>query len=71
MTWAAAVDEGLCFGWIDGQARKGDAGSSPVRFTPRRPESHWSQRNVARGHGPRATGPHDPRRPGRGRGREG
>ncbi|MGW3783343.1 YdeI/OmpD-associated family protein [Micromonospora chokoriensis] len=47
LTWQQAVDEGLCFGWIDGQARKRDEGSSWIRFTPRRPRSSWSQRNVA------------------------
>ncbi|MEU1753079.1 YdeI/OmpD-associated family protein [Micromonospora matsumotoense] len=47
VTWQQAVDEGLCFGWIDGQARKRDEQSSWIRFTPRRPRSSWSQRNVA------------------------
>ncbi|MGC4784883.1 YdeI/OmpD-associated family protein [Micromonospora zamorensis] len=47
LTWQQAVDEGLCFGWIDGQARKRDQESSWIRFTPRRPRSSWSQRNVA------------------------
>jgi uncharacterized protein YdeI (YjbR/CyaY-like superfamily) len=47
LTWQQAVDEALCFGWIDGQARKGDHEASWIRFTPRRPRSIWSQRNVA------------------------
>src|SRR5918997_2034497 len=47
LTWQQAVDEGLCFGWIDGQARKRDQATSWIRFTPRRPRSSWSQRNVA------------------------
>ena len=46
LTWQQAVDEALCFGWIDGQARKRDEGSSWIRFTPRRARSVWSQRNV-------------------------
>ena len=46
LTWQQAVDEGLCFGWIDGQARKRDEATSWIRFTPRRPRSSWSQRNV-------------------------
>lgn len=46
LTWQQAVDEALCFGWIDGQARKRDEESSWIRFTPRRPRSAWSQRNV-------------------------
>ena len=47
LTWQQAVDEALCFGWIDGQARKGDHETSWIRFTPRRSRSSWSQRNVA------------------------
>ena len=46
LTWQQAVDEALCFGWIDGQARKRDQESSWIRFTPRRPRSTWSRRNV-------------------------
>ncbi|MEV4642957.1 YdeI/OmpD-associated family protein [Actinoplanes sp. NPDC049548] len=47
LTWQQAVDEALCFGWIDGQARKGDGETSWIRFTPRRSRSVWSQRNIA------------------------
>lgn len=47
VTWQQAVDEALCFGWIDGQARKGDQDISWIRFTPRTARSSWSQRNVA------------------------
>ncbi|MGC5288718.1 YdeI/OmpD-associated family protein [Micromonospora sp. DT231] len=47
VTWQQAVDEALCFGWIDGQARKRDEESSWIRYTPRRSRSSWSQRNVA------------------------
>ncbi|MFG2825435.1 YdeI family protein [Kitasatospora sp. NPDC048365] len=47
LTWQQAVDEALCFGWIDGQARKRDEESSWRRFTPRRARSIWSARNVA------------------------
>jgi uncharacterized protein YdeI (YjbR/CyaY-like superfamily) len=47
LTWQQAVDEGLCFGWIDGQGRKGDQEISWIRFTPRRSRSSWSRRNVA------------------------
>ncbi|MFB7379173.1 YdeI family protein [Kitasatospora purpeofusca] len=46
LTWQQAVDEALCFGWIDGQARKRDEESSWRRLTPRRPRSVWSRRNV-------------------------
>ena len=41
-----ALAEALCFGWIDGQARSRDETSFLQRFTPRRPRSQWSQRNV-------------------------
>jgi uncharacterized protein YdeI (YjbR/CyaY-like superfamily) len=46
LTWQQAVDQALCFGWIDGQARKGDQAISWIRFTPRRSRSAWSRRNV-------------------------
>jgi uncharacterized protein YdeI (YjbR/CyaY-like superfamily) len=41
-----ALDEALCFGWIDGQVRGGDGGVYRQRFTPRRARSPWSKRNV-------------------------
>lgn len=46
LTWQQAVDQGLCFGWIDGQGAKRDDHTSSVRFTPRGRKSMWSQRNV-------------------------
>ena len=46
LTWQQAVDEALCVGWIDGQARKGDDEMSFIRFTPRGARSVWSERNV-------------------------
>jgi uncharacterized protein YdeI (YjbR/CyaY-like superfamily) len=46
LKYDAAVDEALCFGWIDGQGSKRDEGSYRVRFTPRTRRSSWSQRNV-------------------------
>lgn len=48
LTYDAAVEEALCFGWIDGLAGRRDEGSWRVRMTPRRPRSNWSERNVAR-----------------------
>lgn len=48
LTYAAAVEEALCFGWIDGQARSRDAGSSSQRMTRRGPRSRWSATNVER-----------------------
>ncbi|WHP60074.1 YdeI/OmpD-associated family protein [Arthrobacter sp. KFRI-F3372] len=46
LDYAAALDEALCFGWIDGQARRRDEQTSLQRMTPRRPRSPWSARNV-------------------------
>ena len=48
LTYVAAVEEALCFGWIDGQARRRDEGSSFLRMTRRRPRSPWSASNVER-----------------------
>ena len=47
VTWQQAVDEALCVGWIDGQARKRDDETSSIRYTRRGPRSMWSRRNVA------------------------
>lgn len=46
LTYAQALDEALCFGWIDGQIGRRDDDSYRQRFTPRRPNSPWSARNV-------------------------
>src|SRR5438309_12133541 len=48
ITWPEAVDEALCFGWIDGLRKTIDAGSYKIRFTPRRPTSNWSAINIRR-----------------------
>lgn len=48
LTYVEAVEEALCFGWIDGQARSRDAHSSFQRMTPRRSRSAWSTVNVER-----------------------
>ena len=45
-TYAEALEEALCFGWIDGQKKPFDANSWLQRFTPRRPKSNWSQVNT-------------------------
>ncbi len=47
ITYQEAVDEALCFGWIDGIVRRLDAESYTHRFTPRKPRSIWSRVNVA------------------------
>ncbi|WP_457965565.1 YdeI/OmpD-associated family protein [Arthrobacter sp. D1-29] len=46
LDYDAALDEALCFGWIDGQVKKRDAGSYVQRMTRRGPKSRWSLRNV-------------------------
>jgi uncharacterized protein YdeI (YjbR/CyaY-like superfamily) len=48
ITWPEAVDEALCFGWIDGVRRRIDDTSYTNRFTPRRARSTWSTVNVNR-----------------------
>jgi uncharacterized protein YdeI (YjbR/CyaY-like superfamily) len=45
--YSAALDDALCYGWIDGVRRAYDADSFTTRFTPRRPLSNWSNVNVA------------------------
>lgn len=44
---AHAVEIALCFGWIDGQTNALDDDWWLVRYTPRRPKSLWSKKNVA------------------------
>jgi uncharacterized protein YdeI (YjbR/CyaY-like superfamily) len=46
LTYDQALDESLCFGWIDGQSRVRDESTYERRFTPRRARSAWSRRNV-------------------------
>jgi uncharacterized protein YdeI (YjbR/CyaY-like superfamily) len=43
-----AVEEALCFGWIDGLVKSIDAACYALRFTPRRKGSAWSESNVRR-----------------------
>jgi uncharacterized protein YdeI (YjbR/CyaY-like superfamily) len=48
MTWSEAVDQALCFGWIDSVARRIDGTSRVQRFTPRKPKSNWSAVNIGK-----------------------
>jgi uncharacterized protein YdeI (YjbR/CyaY-like superfamily) len=48
ITYAEAVEEALCHGWIDGQAQSGDETYYLQRFTPRAARSKWSQINRAK-----------------------
>jgi len=47
VTYAEALDEALCYGWIDGQLKSHDAQSWLRKFTPRRARSIWSKKNLA------------------------
>lgn len=47
LSYDEALDEAICFGWIDGQLGRRDAATFRRRFTPRKPRSPWSQRNAA------------------------
>lgn len=46
--YAEAVEEALCFGWIDSHKNKRDPQSSYQRFSPRKPTSNWSKSNIER-----------------------
>ncbi|QAY60367.1 hypothetical protein ET475_10460 [Microbacterium protaetiae] len=46
LSYAQALDEALCSGWIDGPKRSRDAATFLQKFTPRRARSMWSARNV-------------------------
>jgi len=46
VTYAEALDQALCFGWIDGQKKSFDELSWIQKFTPRRPRSGWSKLNT-------------------------
>jgi uncharacterized protein YdeI (YjbR/CyaY-like superfamily) len=48
LTWPESVDEALCYGWIDGKRRRVDDTRYTIRFTLRRPSSHWSAINLGR-----------------------
>ncbi|MDQ3554762.1 MAG: YdeI/OmpD-associated family protein [Chloroflexota bacterium] len=48
ISYSEAVDEALCFGWIDGITRRIDETSWANRYTPRRARSIWSNVNVRR-----------------------
>jgi uncharacterized protein YdeI (YjbR/CyaY-like superfamily) len=54
--WSDAVDQGLCFGWVDSVRRRIDDESFSNRFTPRRARSNWSDLNIAKVEALRAAG---------------
>ena len=43
LTYDQALEEAICFGWIDGQVRRRDERTYMQRFTPRRARSRWSK----------------------------
>ena len=47
LSYDEALEEAICFGWIDGQVRRRDERTYLQRFTPRRARSRWSKRNTA------------------------
>ena len=46
LSYDEALEEAICFGWIDGQLKSRDDATFRRRFTPRNARSPWSQRNV-------------------------
>ncbi|HEV2405187.1 MAG TPA: hypothetical protein VGR88_07030, partial [Ktedonobacterales bacterium] len=48
VTYKDAVDQALCFGWIDSVLRSIDATRYCIRFTPRKAASNWSEANIRR-----------------------
>ena len=48
LNYAGALDEALCYGWIDGQTKSIDDIYYLQKFTPRRPKSIWSKRNIGK-----------------------
>ena len=48
VTHDEALDVALCYGWIDGQRKTADSEFFLQKFTPRRPKSLWSKRNIAK-----------------------
>jgi uncharacterized protein YdeI (YjbR/CyaY-like superfamily) len=48
VSYAEAVEEALCYGWIDGQKQAYDSDYFLQKFTPRGPKSIWSKINVAK-----------------------
>ena len=48
VSYDEAVEEALCFGWVDSKSRTVDAERTSLWFTPRKAKSSWSASNVAR-----------------------
>lgn len=48
LTYLEAVEEALCFGWVDGIGKSLDGTHTAQRFTPRKRRSHWTELNKER-----------------------
>jgi uncharacterized protein YdeI (YjbR/CyaY-like superfamily) len=48
LNYAGALDVALCYGWIDGRSKSIDKTYYMQKFTPRRPRSLWSRRNIGK-----------------------
>lgn len=48
ISYEDAIEEALCFGWVESRERSLDSEKYAQRFTPRRPKSHWSVSNIKR-----------------------
>ncbi len=46
--WHDAIENSLCFGWVDSKSMKRDKESCYLKFTPRNPKSNWGKRNIER-----------------------
>ena len=50
LPYLTVVEEALCFGWIDSTLKRLPDGRLAQRISPRRPNSHWTELNIARVH---------------------
>lgn len=48
INYVEAVEEAICFGWIDGLEKGMDAERYALRFSPRKPKSNWTNTNKER-----------------------
>ena len=48
MSYLEALDDALCYGWIDGRLKRIDDDKHMIRFSPRREASVWSDHNIRR-----------------------
>ncbi len=46
--WHDAIENALCYGWVDSKANSRDKESCYLKFTPRNPKSKWGKRNIER-----------------------